>query len=178
MNIASAPSSLIHDQTVDANAFRSVLGCFVTGVTVMTTKAPDGTVAGVTVSSFNTLSLSPPLVLWSLALQAPSLKTFRAARRFAVNILAQGQSAIATQFARPAADKFFGIALEAGLDDVPLIAGVAAQLECIVEQRYPGGDHELVIGRVVRANAFDHKPLVYGQGQFGDFSVTIAEGTS
>jgi flavin reductase (DIM6/NTAB) family NADH-FMN oxidoreductase RutF len=165
-------------QTVDSYAFRSVLGRFVTGVTVITTKAPDGTVAGVTVSSFNTLSLDPPLVLWSLALQAPSLKTFRAAQRFAVNILAQNQSAIALQFAKAAPDKFRNIPLDYGLDDIPLITGAAARLECTVEQRYPGGDHELVIGRVVRVHAFDHKPLVYGQGQFGDFSIAKSEGTS
>jgi flavin reductase (DIM6/NTAB) family NADH-FMN oxidoreductase RutF len=178
MKVVSLPSAQNGHQTVDAAAFRTVLGRFVTGVTVITTKAPDGAAAGVTVSSFNTLSLDPPLVLWSLALRAPSLKTFRVAERFAVNILAQNQSTIALQFAKPAPDKFRDVPLEFGLGGIPLITGAAAQLECTFEKRYPGGDHELVIGRVVRAHAFDHKPLVYGQGQFGDFSISKSEGTA
>lgn len=178
MNSALVTSPTSGVQVIDSTAFRLVLGRFVTGVTVITSRSPDGIAAGVTVSSFNTLSLDPPLVLWSLALKAPSLRIFRAAERFAVNILAKDQSAIATQFARPAADKFQGITLEHGLGEVPLITGVAARLECMVEQRYPGGDHELVIGRVVRAQAFDRRPLVYGQGQFGDFSIAASEGTA
>ena len=154
---------------IDQATFRAVLGRFVTGVTVITTAAPNGATAGVTVSSFNTLSLEPPLVLWSLALRAPSLKTFRAAEYFAVNILASGQRALATQFARPAADKFVGIKTVEGLHRLPLIDGAAAHLECAVEHRYPGGDHELFIGRVLRAEVGSETPLAYAQGLFGDF---------
>jgi flavin reductase (DIM6/NTAB) family NADH-FMN oxidoreductase RutF len=155
---------------VDPATFRSVLGRFVTGVTVITTRAPGALVAGVTVSSFNTLSLDPPLVLWSLALAAPSLRTFRASERFAVNILASDQRAVAMQFSRPAADKFQGIRTVEGLEGVPLIASASAYLECMVEQRYPGGDHELMIGRVIRATASERTPLAFGQGLFGTFS--------
>ena len=154
---------------IDPGTFRAVLGKFVTGVTVVTTRAPDGAIAGVTVSSFNTLSLDPPLVLWSLALRAPSLQIFRASARFAVNILAQDQRAIANQFARPSTDKFKGIALLEGLEGVPLIAGAAAYVECVAAQRYPGGDHELMIGQVERASATERTPLVYAQGNFGNF---------
>ena len=154
---------------IDPGTFRAVLGKFVTGVTVITTRAPSGVIAGVTVSSFNTLSLDPPLVLWSLALGAPSLLIFRASRRFAVNILAQDQRAIASQFARPSTDKFKGIVWVEGLDGVPLIAGAAAYVECVAEQRYPGGDHELMIGRVERASTTERTPLVYAQGNFGNF---------
>jgi flavin reductase (DIM6/NTAB) family NADH-FMN oxidoreductase RutF len=154
---------------VDPATFRSVLGRFVTGVTIMTTRCPRNAIAGVTVSSFNTLSLDPPLILWSLALTAPSLAVFRDAKRFAVNILSDDQSAVAMQFARHASDKFVGIETIAGLGAVPLIVGAVAHLECDVEQRYPGGDHELIIGRIRRAFASHRTPLVYGHGKFGNF---------
>lgn len=90
------------DASVDAATFRSALGRFVTGVTVMTARAADGRLAGMTASSFNTLSLDPPLILWSIALKSPSLEVFRAAGRFAVNILAQDQQALARQFSHAA----------------------------------------------------------------------------
>jgi flavin reductase (DIM6/NTAB) family NADH-FMN oxidoreductase RutF len=159
--------------SVDSTRFRAVLGKFVTGVTVITTRTADATTAGVTVSSFNTLSLDPPLILWSLSLNAPSLKLFRSSNYFAINILAQDQTALASQFSKPSADKFQGVATIDGLADVPLIVGAAAQLECRVENRYPGGDHELVIGHVMSASSTDRLPLVYGQGQFGNFSFPI-----
>ena len=177
MTIPTAIEPGAHDglRTIDPATFRSVLGRFVTGVTVITTRSAAASIAGVTVSSFNTLSLDPPLVLWSLALAAPSLRTFRAASHFAVNILAQDQRALATQFARPAADKFDGVEIFAGLEGVPLIAGAVAYLECRFEQRYPGGDHELMIGRVVRAEVTDRTPLVYSHGHFGNFAAASQE---
>lgn len=155
---------------VDPATFRQALGRFVTGVTVITTRAPDGRTAGVTVSSFNTLSLDPPLILFSLALKAPSLAVFRAAERFAVNILAEGQETVALQFARPSEDKFAGVALVDGLGGVPLIDGAVAHLECLVAERYPGGDHEIVIGRLQRTHAAEKAPLVYHRGRFGQFT--------
>jgi flavin reductase (DIM6/NTAB) family NADH-FMN oxidoreductase RutF len=164
-------------QTIDSSTFRAVLGKFVTGVTVITARGAEATAVGVTVSSFNTLSLDPPLILWSLSLFAPSLKLFRSSQRFAVNILAQDQSSIAKQFARPAADKFLGVETIEGLDAVPLIVGAVAHLECSVEHRYPGGDHELIIGRVLRATSSQLVPLVYGHGQFGNFLISPHEGT-
>jgi flavin reductase (DIM6/NTAB) family NADH-FMN oxidoreductase RutF len=169
MNAACPPPDQ-RTSSVDPSTFRSVLGRFVTGVTVITTRAPDGRRAGVTVSSFNTLSLDPPLILFSLALKAPSLSVFRAADRFAVNILAEGQEHIARQFARPADDKFEGIEVEDGVDEVPLIAGALAHLECDVTDRYPGGDHEIVLGRLHRTSASERAPLVYHRGQFGQFT--------
>jgi flavin reductase (DIM6/NTAB) family NADH-FMN oxidoreductase RutF len=156
-------------EPIDAATFRSTLGRFVTGVTVMTARAPDGRRAGVTVSSFNTLSLDPPLILWSLALGTPSLAVFRDAGRFAVNILAHDQQAIALQFARAAADKFAGVEVFDGIGGVPLIAGAVAHLECDLSDRHPGGDHEIIVGRLTRAVAADRDPLAYHQGRFGHF---------
>ena len=164
--------------SVDAAGFKAALGAFVTGVTVITARSPSGVMAGVTVSSFNTLSLTPPLVLWSISLLAPSLKVFRESIRFSVNVLAEDQGAIALQFSRPSADKFEGVATIAGLGGVPLIVGSSAHIECLVEQRYPGGDHELVIGQVSRVQKNDRLPLVYFNGRFGQFSGDPVDGVT
>lgn len=154
---------------IDPITLRSVLGRFATGVTVITTLAPDGTRAGVTASSFNTLSLDPPLILWSLGLTAPSLSAFRAADRFAVNILRDDQSDLARQFGRPSADKFAGIETVPGLGGVPLIPQALAQIECAVWRRDEGGDHELYVGRVLRTATAEGSPLIFARGAFGQF---------
>lgn len=161
----SAPPPGVHPAE-----YRTVLGRFATGVTVMTTVCPQGRRAGVTVSSFNTLSLDPPLVLWSLALKAPSLSVFRDAGRFAVNILAEDQAGLALQFARGADDKFLGVATTEGLGGVPLIQGAVAHIECEMERRDDGGDHELYIGRTVRTHSSDRHPLIFAKGRFGQFT--------
>ncbi len=153
-----------------ARAFRDVVGAFPTGVAVITTSA-NGQRAGVTVSSFNTLSLDPPLILWSLALTAPSLPLFRAAGRFVVNILAEGQEEIALQFARAAEDKFRDIGLVSPDGILPAIEGAAAHLICDLHALQPGGDHEILIGRVSQALHDPQPPIVFHRGRFGGFQV-------
>lgn len=155
-------------QPIDPGIFRKALGTFVTGVTVMTARS-GADLAGITVNSFNSLSLDPPLVLWSLALAAPSIRIFRSTDVFAVNILCDGQHDLARQFARPSQNKFAGISYNAGLQGVPLIENAAAHFECRVEQRHSGGDHELIIGRVLRVTSHDRQPLAYLRGDFGTF---------
>ena len=140
-------TSLKDDCTPDL--YRRVMGCFPTGVAVMTVRGPDGSTAGVTASSFNTVSMEPPMILWSLALRAPSLGAFRSATHFAVNVLADHQDELALQFARPARDKFEGVGLIEGATGAPLIAGAPAHIECRVAERYAGGDHEIILGEVV-----------------------------
>lgn len=167
---AEAPGRDPSPGLVDPATFRAVLGRFVTGVTVVTTRGPDGTVAGVTASSFNAVSMDPPLILWSLALKAPSLSVFRAARYFAVNILAEDQGDVAMRFARPSENKFASLPIEVGIGGVPLIAGALAHLECEVDNRHPGGDHEIMIGRLLRTYAAEREPLVYHRGKFGQFT--------
>jgi 3-hydroxy-9,10-secoandrosta-1,3,5(10)-triene-9,17-dione monooxygenase reductase component len=163
------------EASVDEATFRRALGRFVTGVTVMTARAADGRLAGMTVNSFNTLSLDPPLVLWSIALKSPSFPVFHDAGRYAVNILAQDQQALARQFSHAALDKFAGVEIHGGLGGVPLISGAAAHLECELAARHPGGDHEILVGRVVRARAEDGlAPLAYCRGQFGCFATSSA----
>ena len=150
----------------DPSLYRDVMGAFPTGVTVMTLTTADGTRIGVTASSFNTVSLDPPLILWSLALKAPSLAAFRSTDHFAVNILAEDQRAIALQFARPSDDKFTGIATETGLTGAPLLSDALAHVECRTVARHPGGDHEIMVAEVVTLRRRDGAPLVFQRGAF------------
>jgi len=150
----------------DPATYRDVMGAFPTGVTVMTLGRNDGFRLGVTASSFNTVSLDPPLILWSLALRAPSLTHFRQNEHFAVNVLGAGQHDIALQFARPSEDKFAGIETESGTTGLPLIAQALAHIECRVAARYPGGDHEIILGEVLALRRRDAAPLVFQRGAF------------
>jgi len=151
----------------DPLSYRDVMGTFPTGVTIMTVGIEGGFRLGVTASSFNTVSLDPPLILWSLALKAPSLDAFRAHDHFGVNVLSADQRDVALQFARPAADKFSGVGTEAGVNTgVPLIQGALAQIECRVAARYPGGDHEIILGEVLALRRRDGLPLVFQRGAF------------
>lgn len=161
MTEITAPTS-----PVDPATFREVMGRFATGITVMTVGTQPDKRAGVTANSFNTVSLDPPLILWSLALKAPSLPLFREHDTFAVNILAAHQKDVALRFARPADDKFAGIETLEGAHGVPLIAGAMAHIECRVAHRYPGGDHEIIVGEVLNTAHFDREPLVFHSGSF------------
>lgn len=161
---ATVPATL---QPCDARTYRDVMGAFPTGVAVMTVGLEGGFRLGVTASSFNTVSLDPPLILWSLALKAPSLAAFRAHDHFAVNVLGAEQKDVALQFARPADDKFAGVPTEAGPQSgVPLLAGALARIECRVAARYAGGDHEIILGEVLGLSRRDGAPLVFQRGAF------------
>lgn len=151
----------------DAARFRKALGRFATGVTVITTRTEDGKLEGVTSNSFASVSLDPPLVLWSLRRQAPSLPSFVAAGRFAVNILAATQVALSRHFATPSANKFEGVAHEAGPHGCPLLADCLARFECITERLVEAGDHLIFIGRVERHMHQDGVPLLYSAGGYG-----------
>ncbi len=150
----------------DSRAFRRALGNFATGVTVVTATAPDGTRVGVTANSFNSVSLEPPLILWSIDKRSSSLAVFERARHFAVNILAADQIELSNQFARPRDDKFEGIAVESGIGGTPLLPDCAARFECELHQRVEGGDHWILIGKVVRFDDFGRSPLLYHQGAY------------
>ena len=145
---------------------RTVLGSFTTGVVVVTTLGEQGRPVGLTINSFNSVSLEPPLILWSLSLKAPSLEAFRTHPHFVINILSEHQESIGRQFARPSADKFAGIEYTRGITDVPILAGAAAHLECRTYARYPGGDHEIYLGEVTALQDHGHEPLVYHRGSF------------
>lgn len=151
---------------VDALALRRALGSFGTGVTVVSTRAADGRPVGVTANSFNSVSLDPPIVLWSLRRQSPSLAAFDHSGRFVVNVLAVGQVELSRRFASPQADRFEGVAHRAGLAGLPVLEGSTASFECRTVQRLEVGDHILFLGRV---EAFAHQPgagLLYCQGRY------------
>ncbi len=152
--------------TFDPNMLRRALGSFVTGVTVVTTRNGGGEPIGLTVNSFNTVSLDPPLVLWSLSLHAASFDAFVQASHFAVNVLAADQAVVSRTFAKTGGEKFDSIAWQSGPANMPLLEGTAASFTCRNASRHPGGDHLIFIGEVV---AFEHHarvPLAYANGRY------------
>jgi flavin reductase (DIM6/NTAB) family NADH-FMN oxidoreductase RutF len=148
--------------------FRNALGCFATGITIMTTCGPDGRFVGITVNSFASVSLDPPLVSFCLDRNALSLQSFLAGTHFAVNVLAEGQETLSAAFARSSAtDKFAGLAVEIGATGCPLLPDCLSHLECVREALHDAGDHLIVVGRVVRlAHHGEGKPLLYFRGRY------------
>ncbi|PQO24659.1 nitrilotriacetate monooxygenase [Rhodobacteraceae bacterium WD3A24] len=140
---------------------------FATGVAVVTTRDTDGTPYGVTVNSFNSVSLDPPLVLWSLGLDAFSYPVFHRAAGFAVNLLADDQQDICRLFASRQERRFDRVAWQAGPLGLPLLDGAVARFSCVFWARYPGGDHEIMVGRVISCTRGPGRPLLYSQGRFG-----------
>lgn len=155
----------------DLRTFRDTLGLFVTGVTVITTRDELGAPVGITANSFNSVSLDPPLILWSVGLNALSLNAFSQASAFAVHILREDQAALSQRFAKSGADKFAGLKMEAGLHDVPLLPDCAARLECLPYAKHAAGDHILFIAEVQRlASDPDAMPLVYHGGKYAELA--------
>lgn len=155
----------------DLRTFRETLGLFVTGVTVITTRDAAGRPVGITANSFNSVSLDPPLILWSVGLNALSLQAFSHATAFAVHILRDDQADLSQRFATSGGDKFSGLAIESGLNDVPLLPDCAARLECLPHAQHPAGDHILFIARVHHlASDPDAMPLVYHGGRYAELA--------
>lgn len=146
--------------------FREALGHFATGITVMTTHDAVEGRYGVTATSFSSLSLDPPLVQWSLRNVAYSLPIFVRSGCFAVNILAADQEEVSRRFATAGIDRFAGLAVEEGLAAMPLIEGAAAWIECALETTLPGGDHTILVGRVLRARTRSGPPLLHWRGGY------------
>ncbi|WP_206338600.1 p-hydroxyphenylacetate 3-hydroxylase reductase component [Antarcticimicrobium sediminis] len=151
---------------IDPKAFRRALGNFATGVTIITACAPDGTKVGVTASSFNSLSMDPPLILWSSMKTARSCAVFEAATHFAVNILASDQMEMSNHFARQQEDKFAGVAHEDGLGGAPIFPNCAGRFQCEAYDRLDGGDHWIFVGRVIAFDDFGRSPLCFHQGSY------------
>lgn len=159
------PATALHD----ARALRGALGAFATGVAIVTTAAADGP-HGLTINSFVSVSLDPPLVLWSLDRRSHSLDAFEAAPCFAINVLGAHQADLARRFARPGAPRFGGLALADGLEGAPLLPDCIASFECRRVAVHDGGDHVIFVGRIERYRADHRPPLVFSRGQFGGFS--------
>lgn len=150
----------------DAKEFRRCLGNFATGVTVITAKSADGTQVGVTANSFNSVSLDPPLVLWSIAKTSSSYDVFDKATHFSVNILAADQIDLSNNFAKPSDDKFANIETQPGAGDAPLLMNTAANFQCKNYQIVDGGDHWIMMGKVVAFENHGRAPLLYVQGSY------------
>ncbi|MEJ0048306.1 MAG: flavin reductase [Rhodospirillales bacterium] len=161
MNVSTDP------ERVDQRAFRDALGSFVTGVTIVTTRDAAGVDIGLTANSFNSVSLDPPMVLWSLALNSSSLPAFRTAQWWAVHILASEQEPLSGRFARRGVDKFAGLALTRGPGDIPLLEGCAARFICRQAYEYEGGDHAIFVGQVLEFDRAGRPPLIYHEGRYG-----------
>lgn len=153
---------------IDPREFRQVAGCFTTGITIVTALDGDGRKVGLTANSFSTVSLDPPLVLWSLAKSSANAATFRRAGHFAIHILSVGQQALAERFATPVADRFAGLETSEGGGKVPIIGGCLARFECETFSVVDGGDHDIFLGRVVVIDreASDLQPLLFYRGAF------------
>jgi len=151
---------------LDTRHFRNALSQFATGVTVITTRLADGTFFGLTASSFNSVSLTPPLVLWSLDQGASSLPLFTGNSHYVINVLAGDQAALATRFARRIENRFQGIEFDLSHTGLPILKGVAAWFECHNRSRYPEGDHVIFVGEVERCDVSPRPALVFHAGQF------------
>lgn len=151
---------------IDPKAFRRALGNFATGVTIITATAPDGTRVGVTASSFNSLSMDPPLILWSSMKDARSCAIFESATHFAVNILASDQMEMSNHFARQQEDKFAGVEFEEGIGGAPIFPNCAGRFQCETYDKLDGGDHWIFVGRVVAFDDFGRTPLCFHQGSY------------
>ena len=161
--LASGSSAL------DPRDFRNALGTFATGVTIITAMAGDGRPYGLTCNSFASISLNPPLVLWSLGMYSQGLPIFQNASHFAVNVLGASQQALSNKFAKSSADKFEGIDWVPGLGNAPLLADCVANFQCRAASRYYGGDHVIFLG-AVEAYAYNRQePLLFACGGYGRF---------
>ncbi|GAA3040164.1 flavin reductase family protein [Streptosporangium longisporum] len=159
-------------------ALRDALGQFATGVAVVTAATGRGDRLGVTVNSFTSVSLDPPLVLWCLSRRAPSAPAFAEAGRFAVNVLAAGQEHLSRRFATPLPDKFAGVETVLTPGGVPVLAGTLAHFACRTVTTYEGGDHLIFVGEVEHFRGAPGEPLVFHSGSYGAFSVARREAMS
>jgi len=151
----------------DSRQFRDALAQFATGVTVICARAGEGRFVGLTANSFNSVSLDPPLVLWSLARKSASLAAFTTAERYSVNVLAAGQVELARRFSRPHADRFAHLDYRLGWSNAPLLHGCVAWFECRHHDRMLAGDHVIFVGEVVTCERSPGHGLVFQQGHFG-----------
>ena len=161
------------DDEITPQRMREALGRFTTGVTIVTCLDAQGDRVGLTASSFNALSLEPPLVLWSLRRQSLQLPAFVAAAHFVVNVLSQPQLGLSRHFASRRDDKFDEGNWSAGVGGVPVLEGCSAVFECQIELLQEAGDHVLFIGRVLVLTQSPMPPLVYQAGHYHALGATL-----
>lgn len=162
-------SAVTESRDIDPRQLRDALGHFATGVTVVTTRTPDGRDEAITVNSFASVSLDPPLVLWSIDRGARSFEAFTHCDHFAIHVLGAGQQPISNRFAsKDLEEKFDGtIPIEAGINGVPLLTrDYCARFQCITHERFDGGDHVILVGRVLDLDTRDNPPLIFHGGRY------------
>jgi flavin reductase (DIM6/NTAB) family NADH-FMN oxidoreductase RutF len=166
-NGAMSPPSRAKAPSFSVRQFRAALGMFATGVTIVTARDADGAPIGLTANSFNSVSLDPPLVLWSLAREAGSMPHFARGSHYAINILAAEQRELAERFSRKQPDRFAGVPFREGSAGAPILEGAAAVFECFNRSRYAEGDHVIFVGEVERCERrADAKPLIFHGGKY------------
>jgi flavin reductase (DIM6/NTAB) family NADH-FMN oxidoreductase RutF len=147
--------------------FRRALGNFATGVTIVTARTPEGELIGLTANSFNSVSLDPPLVLWSLGKRSTNMASFSTGSHYAINILGAHQKDLANRFASRVENRFADVEFTLGVAGAPLLIGAAATFECFNRSRYEEGDHVIFVGEVERCTHRDDvSPLLYHGGKF------------
>ncbi len=154
---------------IDPRDFRNALGTYGTGVTIITATAADGKPYGITCNSFASVSLNPPLVLWSLGIYSSSLAVFQNASHFTVHVLGDSQQALANKFAKSTEDKFAGVNWTPGLGNAPVLAESVANFQCRSVNRYYGGDHVIFLGAVEAYGYNSGEPLLFARGTYGRF---------
>ncbi|HKP10528.1 MAG TPA: flavin reductase family protein [Blastocatellia bacterium] len=155
---------------ISKDEFRSAMSRFASGVTVVTAKTEDGQPSGLTVSSFASLSLEPPLVLICIDKRASIHDLLVEGRHFAVNVLGEEQEILSRRFASRDADRFSGTGYADGVTGMPLLNDVLVAIECRIVHTYPGGDHTIVVGEVEHAAVSDGKPLAYFRGGYAQLA--------
>ena len=161
----SSPRAAARD--FDAVQFRQALSQFATGVTIITTRLADGSFRGLTASSFNSVSLAPPLVLWSLGNGANSLPIFSGNSHYVINVLGAEQAHLAKLFSRRTDKPFDGVEYELSRTGQPILKGASAWFECHNRSRYPEGDHVIFVGEVEECAFLPQASLIFHGGQFG-----------
>jgi 3-hydroxy-9,10-secoandrosta-1,3,5(10)-triene-9,17-dione monooxygenase reductase component len=146
--------------------FRNALGSFATGVTVVTALGKNGQKIGMTANSFNSVSLDPALVLWSIGRDTNCFEDFIAAKAYAIHVLAQDQEELSNRFAKTGTDRFAGLETQEGLSGVPLLSHHSTCFQCTIAHQYDGGDHVIMVGKVLEITDHGHKPLVFHRGGY------------
>ena len=154
------------ESIIDPKELRRVMGCFASGVTIITTRDAGGTPYGLTANAFTSLSLDPPLCLICVDRRAESFCHFDTSKVFNVNILSSEQEAVSNRFAKSGGDKFTGVVTTTAANGAPLLTGAIATIECMISDTFPGGDHVVHLGRVERFTMHAGEPLLYYQGKY------------
>lgn len=159
-------NTVLSNTEFNPQTFRRALGNFATGVTIITARNSQGVMVGTTASSFNSLSLDPPLILWSCIKESRGCPIYESSEHFAINVLASDQMELSNHFARQQEDKFAGTDWEEGIGGVPIFPNCAARFQCETHDKFDGGDHWIFVGKVIAFDDFGRSPLCFHQGSY------------